>query len=308
MLLRPARENMLWIPGGDFQMGSDHHYPEERPAHHVHVEGFWMDPHPVTNAEFRRFVEATGYVTLAERTPDPAQFPGVPLDVLVPGSVVFQQPAGPVPLYDHAGWWAYVPGACWHQPEGPHSTLTGQDSHPAVHVAFEDALAYAAWAGKMLPGEAEWEYAARGGLHGATFAWGDEERPQGRVMANTWHGRFPWENLDPHGFPRTSPVGTYPANGYGLHDMTGNVWEWTLDPFQPQHVIRHVKSCCTPLNTRAGTGGTRERRVIKGGSHLCAPNYCFRYRPASRQGQEVDSSTSHLGFRCIVRGAGNAPI
>jgi len=223
--IQPSRDAMRWIPGGVFLMGSDHHYPEERPAHRVHVDGFWMDPHPITNAQFHRFVEETAYVTLAERAPNPADFPGVSPDVLVPGSLVFQQPDGPVPLDHYGSWWAYVPGACWRHPEGPHSILAGRGEHPVLHIAFEDARAYATWVGKNLPTEAEWEYAARGGLDGAVFAWGNEERPQGRAMANTWQGTFPWENLGLDGYECTSPVGVYPPNGYGLWDMTGNVWE-----------------------------------------------------------------------------------
>lgn len=299
----PPPGAMLWIPGGTFQMGSDHHYPEERPAHRVHVDGFWMDPHPVTNAQFRRFAGETGYVTLAERTPDPADFPSVTPQALVPGSLVFQLPPSPVGPHDYAAWWAYVPGACWRHPEGPGSTLAGRDEHPAVHVAFEDAAVYAAWADKDLPTEAEWEYAARGGLEGATFAWGDEEHPRGRLLANTWQGRFPWENLAADGYERTSPVGAFPPGGYGLLDMIGNVWEWTRDYYTLRHAERVARRCCLPRNPRVDefAGGGRARRVIKGGSHLCAPSYCFRYRPAARQGQEADSSTSHLGFRCVVR-------
>ena len=306
--IHSSSDAMQWIPAGMFLMGSDHHYPEERPAHNVHVDGFWMDPSPITNTQFQRFIEETGYVTLAERPPDPTDFPGVPPDVLVPGSLVFQQPAGPVPLAHYGVWWAYVPGACWHHPEGPHSTLAGREDHPVVHIAFEDAQAYATWAGKELPTEAEWEYAARGGLDGIVFAWGNEELPQGRPMANTWQGAFPWQNLAVDGYERTSPVAVFPPNGYGLWDMTGNVWEWTSDPFTGRHAEPSGKACCTPRSPRVdrppaelGGGEVRGQRVIKGGSHLCAPNYCFRYRPSARQGQEVDSSTSHVGFRCILR-------
>jgi formylglycine-generating enzyme required for sulfatase activity len=291
-------------------MGSNDFYPEERPVHRVTVDGFWIDEHPVTNAEFRRFVTATGYLTVAERPLNPADYPEAEPSLLVPGSAVFQQPSVPVGLDDHTRWWRYVPGACWQKPEGPGSTLDGRDHHPVVHVAYEDAEAYARWAGKELPTEAEWECAARGGLEGATFTWGDEFAPGGRMMANTWQGEFPWQNLALDGYVGTSPVKRFPPNGYGLFDMAGNVWEWTSDYFVPQHgKVSHA--CCVPRNPRidnaraslvAGQPGSHiPRRVIKGGSHLCAPNYCMRYRPAARQGETIETSTSHIGFRCIAR-------
>jgi formylglycine-generating enzyme required for sulfatase activity len=302
---------MVWIPGGAFLMGSDDFYPEERPAHRVTVDGFWMDEHPVTNAEFRRFVKITGYVTLAERHPDPANYPGVEPGLLVPGSLVFHRPSRPVTLNDARAWWAYVPGASWKQPEGPGSSLAGRARHPVVHVAFEDAEAYAAWAGKALPTEAEWEFAARGGLEGAPFIWGDEFAPDGRLLANTWQGQFPWQNLKADGYEGTSPVNSFPANGYGLFDMAGNVWEWTGDFFTPRHAGASERPCCIPRNPRVDSpaqsylsnqpGAHIPRKVLKGGSHLCAPNYCLRYRPAARQGETVDTSTCHIGFRCIVR-------
>jgi formylglycine-generating enzyme len=307
-VLRPMGD-MLWIPAGSFQMGSDDHYPEEAPAHEVRVDGFWMDRTPVTNAEFRRFVEATGYVTLAERTPLAADYPGARPEMLVAGSVVFQKARRGVDLGDCHNWWRYVPGANWRHPEGAKSSLKGRLAHPVVHVAFEDAEAYANWVGKTLPTEAEWEYAARGGLEGAEFAWGDDLHPNGRMMANTWQGQFPWQNLRTDGFERTSPVGSFPPNGYGVVDMIGNVWEWTSDWYQEHGRIQ--KRCCTLVNPH---GGSRDasvnprsasvgipRRVTKGGSFLCAPNYCRRYRPAARMAQEIDTSTCHLGIRCIVR-------
>jgi formylglycine-generating enzyme required for sulfatase activity len=282
---------MRWIDGGEFAMGSVDFYPEESPVRRVTVDGFWMDEHPVTVAEFRRFVKASEYVTVAERPLDPADYPDADPNLLVPGSLVFQKAAGPVDLRDVRAWWAYVPGACWRRPEGPGSSVGGRERHPVVHVAFEDAEAYAAWAGKALPTEPEWERAARGGIESAVYAWGDDPEPRGRPMANTWQGRFPWENLRTDRYEGTSPVGAFPPNGFGLVDMTGNVWEWTGDPF-----TMDGGSCCGP------TGDERfPRRVIKGGSHLCAPNYCLRYRPAARQGETVDSSTSHIGFRCVVR-------
>jgi formylglycine-generating enzyme required for sulfatase activity len=281
---------MTWIPGGSFVMGSNDFYREERPMRREHVDGFWIDTRPVTNAEFRQFIDATGYVTLCERPPDPAMYPDADPALLVPGSLVFQKPAGPVSLRDNRAWWAYLPGADWRHPEGPGSTLEGRDHHPVVHAAYEDALAYAAWDGKELPTEAEWEYAARGGLDGAAYAWGDEATPGGRIMANTWQGRFPWENLEADGYAGTSPVDAFPANGYGLYDMIGNVWEWTASALAPD------TSCCAPSSP-----GGEARRVVKGGSHLCAPNYCLRYRPAARQGEAIDTSTCHIGFRCVMR-------
>jgi len=285
---------MIRVAGGRFVMGADRFYPEERPARPAAVDGFWIDRFPVTNADFARFVGETGYITFAERPPDPAAYPDADPELLVPGSSVFTKPPGPVSLRDMRAWWAYVPGADWRHPEGPDSALTGRQDHPVVHVAYEDALAYAAWAGKELPSEAEWEFAARGGLDAAPYAWGHEFMPDGRQMANTWQGRFPWENLNQDGYEGTSPVDAFPPNGYGLYDMIGNVWEWTASPFDRPRVA----SCCAPA---AETDATT-RRVVKGGSHLCAPNYCLRYRPAARQGQTPDTSTSHIGFRCIVRG------
>lgn len=304
---------MAWVPGGTFLMGSADFYPEERPVHRVSVDGFWIDTSPVTVAEFRQFVAATGYVTLAERPLDASDYPDADPDLLVPGSLVFQPTAGPVDLRDYRSWWAYVPGACWRHPRGPRSDCSGLARHPVTHVAYEDAEAYAAWAGKELPTEAEWEHAAHGGLVGAVYAWGNEFAPGGQMMANTWQGAFPWQNLLTDGYEGTSPVGAFPANAYGLYDMTGNVWEWTCDYFTPRHPAEAAHACCAPRNPRvtepepsriAGEPGAHLRRkVIKGGSHLCAPNYCLRYRPAARQGEAVDTSTSHLGFRCIRRAA-----
>ena len=290
-------KGMRWIPAGSFVMGSEDFYPEEQPVRTVAVDGLWMDEHPVTNLEFGRFVKATGYVTVAERPPDPAAFPGADPDVLVPGSLVFQRSDGPVDLRDFRNWWAYVPGAHWRRPEGPGSNFGGRERHPVVHVAHADAEAYAAWAGKALPTEAEWERAARGGLDGAVFAWGDEFAPGGRMMANTWQGEFPWQNLLADGYEGTSPVGSFRPNGYGLLDMTGNVWEWTCDDFTPDHATPAPRPCCVPV----AEGETAPRKVIKGGSHLCAPSYCLRYRPAARQSETVDTGTGHIGFRCVLR-------
>jgi sulfatase modifying factor 1 len=289
---------MVWVEGGEFSMGSEDFYPEEGPVRQTEVVGFWIDPHPVTAGEFRRFVRETGYATLAERPLDPAAYPDADPDLLVPGSLVFRKTSGPVPLNDVRSWWEYVPGAFWKKPGGPGTTINGRDRHPVVQVAYEDAEAYATWSGKALPTEAEWEYAARGGLDGAAFAWGDEQFPNGKPMANTWQGDFPWQNLKADGFEGTSPVGTFAPNGYGLYDATGNVWEWTSDWFRADR-SEEARPCCAPP---VRPGEQFPRKVIKGGSHLCAPNYCLRYRPAARQSETVDTSTGHIGFRCVVRG------
>jgi formylglycine-generating enzyme len=290
------RVEMVSLPGGTFAMGSDEFYPEERPVREVSVGAFAIDRRPVTVAEFRRFVTETGYTTLAERPPDPAAYPAADPALLQPGSLVFRRAPGPVPLDDVTRWWRYEPGARWSAPEGPGTHVRGRHRHPVTHVAYEDALAYARWAGKDLPTEAEWEYAARGGLEGARFAWGDELTVGGRVVANWWQGRFPWENTRADGYEGTSPVGAFAPNGYGLFDVCGNVWEWTRD-VAGAPAERPV--CCAAAAEQPP--GEFERRVIKGGSHLCAPNYCLRFRPAARQFETVDTSTSHIGFRCVVR-------
>jgi formylglycine-generating enzyme len=302
---------MVWVPDGTFLMGSDAFYPEERPVHMVTVSGFWMDEHAVTVAEFARFVADTGYVTVAERALDPALYPTAAPELLVPGSLVFAQPPGPVPLSDPRNWWTWVPKAQWRHPEGPGSATRGREQHPVTHVAHEDAAAYAAWAGKSLPSEAEWEHAARGGLDGAVYSWGDEFEPDGEAMANTWRGRFPWQNLSSRGRPGTQPVKSYPPNRFGLFEMTGNVWEWTSDFFTPRH-RGGAPGCCPSRDPRVVAPDSQDvlrpdghipRRVVKGGSFLCAPNYCLRYRPAARQGQAVETSSAHLGFRCVRREA-----
>ncbi|MBM9459894.1 formylglycine-generating enzyme family protein [Nocardioides sp. zg-536] len=297
-------------------MGSARFYAEERPVHRRRVEAFEIDRHPVTVAQFRRFVAATGHVTTAERAPDAADYPDALPELLVPGAMVFTPPAHPVPLHDPGAWWSWVPGASWRQPQGPGSTVPGED-HPVTQVSYDDASAYAAWAGLSLPTEAEWEHAARGGLVQATYAWGEEAMPGGRVLANTWHGQFPHQNRAPDGHTGTSPIGSYPANGYGLHDMCGNVWEWTSDVWTPDHsaaartgpataVAAATPSCCAPPAPRAPLPEPPAAHVVKGGSHLCAPSYCLRYRPAARQAQTTDAATTHLGFRCVRRPASRA--
>lgn len=291
-------------------MGSDHHYEEEAPAHKVAVDGFWIDKYLVTNAQFQKFVKATGYVTLAERPANPDDYPGADPALLQPASIVFTSPQGQVDLGNHYNWWQYVLGADWRHPEGPESSIKGRAQHPVTHVAYEDAAAYAQWVNKTLPTEAEWEFAARGGLDGKAFAWGDELYPKGKFMANTFQGRFPYRNSKEDGYEGTSPVGTFPVNGYGLSDMIGNVWEWTTDWYQDHRQIEKPP-CCTLENPR---GGDRDqshdpslgdvhipRKAVKGGSFLCTPDYCQRYRPAARMAQGVDTATCHMGFRCIVR-------
>jgi formylglycine-generating enzyme required for sulfatase activity len=303
---------MSWIPGGSFLMGSDSHYPEEAPAHPVSVSGFWMDATAVTNADFAQFVTQTGYVTLAERPLDPQQYPGADPELLTPGGLVFHKTRRPVDLGNFRNWWSYIPGACWRNPEGPGSSIADRQDHPVVQIAFEDAEAYARWAGKQLPTEAEWERAARGGLDGAEFAWAGELAPGGHHLANTWQGEFPWQNLRLDGFDGTAPVRSYPSNGYGLYEMTGNVWEWTTDWFRDRHKKPNLhKPCCVAADPH---GPSIEhsydpcmpkvriaRKVIKGGSFLCAPNYCRRYRPAARHPQMIDTATCHVGFRCVLR-------
>jgi formylglycine-generating enzyme len=310
---RPAESRfsgMVWISGGTFLMGSDKHYPEEAPVHRVSVDGFWMDRTPVTNADFLRFLTATGYQTYAEIPPRAEDYPGALPAMLYAGSMVFLRPRRRVEL-GGCSWWQFLAGADVRHPLGPESSIESLENHPAVHVAYSDVEAYAKWAGKELPTEAEWEFAARGGLDGAEYAWGDELYLQGRHMANTWQGEFPWQNLRSDGYECTSPVDAFPSNGYGLLDMIGNVWEWTTDWYSPRHLDVPQKTCCAPHNPRGGPEHasfdlqqpevTIPRKVLKGGSHLCAPNYCRRYRPAARYAHPIDTSTCHIGFRCIVR-------
>lgn len=308
--IRPPRPGMVWIPGGVFLMGSDRHYREEGPAHVVQVDPFWMDRHPVTNNQFRRFVEATGHVTVAEERLDPRDYPGAPFSAQQPGSLVFVKPSGPIDLGDPRYWWIFTRQADWQHPQGPHSSIEDLGDHPVVHVAYRDAEAFAAWAGKQLPTEAEWEFAARGGLEGAEFPWGDKPNPGGRFLANFWQGEFPWQNLASDGYGGTSPVNAFPPNRYGLHDMVGNVWEWTADWYRPRHVESHTGGTVL-FNPHGGrmiesldpvdSVVRMPRKVLKGGSHLCARNYSYRYRPAARLGHPIAVSASDVGFRCIVR-------
>jgi formylglycine-generating enzyme required for sulfatase activity len=305
---------MRLLDGGTFLMGSNLHYPEEAPTRAVAVGPIHIDVRPVTNREFAQFVAASGHVTAAEIAPDPAAYPGMRAELARPGSLVFRPTTGPVGLDDASNGWEFRIGADWRHPLGPESSIDGLGDHPIVHVTAADAEAYARWAGKQLPTEAEWEFAARGGLHAADYAWGDTLAPGGAMLANYWQGEFPWQNTRADGYERTSPVGSYPPNGFGLYDMIGNVWEWTADWYRTWDGDLAAKPCCVPRDPRGGseaasvdvaTPGVRiGRRVLKGGSHLRAPNYCQRYRPAARQPQTVDTSSSHIGFRCVVRRGG----
>jgi sulfatase modifying factor 1 len=305
-----AQAASILLPAGEFLMGSDAHYAEERPAHRRKVDAFAMDETCVTNAAFAAFVSATGYATVAERPLDPRLYPGADPANLEPGSLVFRMTDGPVDTSDYRNWWRWTPGASWRHPEGPGSDIGDRWEHPVVHVAFEDAEAYARWAGQDLPTEAEWEYAARGGLDGAEFAWGAELAPDGVHQANTWQGPFPWRNFGADGFEGTCPVRSFAPNGYGLYEMCGNVWEWTTDWFAARHdPDAGQPTCCG--GSRAGAIEASfdpaqpririPRKVVKGGSFLCAPSYCRRYRPAARHAQMVDTGMSHIGFRCVRR-------
>jgi len=298
---------MIHIAGGTFAMGETRFYPEEGPVRDVTVDDFFMDAVPVTNRQFSRFVDDTGYMTTAEVPPDPAAYPGADPAMLVAGSLVFKAPRNAGEMRFWGDWWHYVPGACWHRPDGAAALTDAQLDHPVVHVSFSDASAFADWAGKRLPTEAEWEFAARGGLPGAAYSWGEEFEPDGQVMANTWNGNFPMADIDGKQVG-TSPVKSYPPNGYGLFDMIGNVWEWTADYWAERHPS--APSCCKPSAPQRSAAEASfdpmqpnikiARKVLKGGSHLCAPSYCRRYRPAARQPEMVDSATSHLGFRCVA--------
>lgn len=287
---------LVSIPAQTTVLGSDAHYPEEAPAREVTVDAFSIQVHQVTNADFGAFVAATGYLTVAERPLDPADYPNAPAENLQPGSMVFHRTSGPVDLRHLSQWWTWTPGANWNHPRGPRSSLTNRADHPVVHIAYEDAEAYAAWAGLALPTEAQWEVAARGGLAGATYTWGDEPEPRGRALANYWHGEFPY--LPDTGYGQTRPVGSFPPNDYGLYDTAGNVWEWTTDWWTD---TRAVESCCAADSYDPEQPQFQvPRRVVKGGSFLCADSYCMRYRPAARRPQAVDTGMSHIGFRCVA--------
>jgi sulfatase modifying factor 1 len=304
--------DMVRLPGGTFSMGSTRFYPEEAPVRRVRVDPFAIDAAPVTNSAFAAFVAATSYVTMAERAPDPKDYPGMDPALAQPGSLVFEKTAGPVDMTDVSQWWHFRLGAHWRHPLGPGSSVDDLGDHPVVHVTHADAEAFAQWAGKALPTEAEWEFAARGGLEDADYAWGNELAPGGAMLANYWQGRFPFANQMLDGFERTSPVGTYPANGYGVYDLIGNVWEWTADWYATPSVLRGKTGpkCCAIANPRGarrqdsfdpGEAARIPRKVLKGGSHLCAESYCQRYRPAARHAQPIDSATTHIGFRCVTR-------
>lgn len=294
---------MKWVPGGTFQMGSEEGQPDEKPVHEVTVDGFWMDTYELTNEEFEKFVKATGYVTIAERKPRQEDFPDAPPEALVPGAIVFTPPPGQVPLTDHMAWWRYVPGANWRHPEGPESTIKGREKHPVVQVAWFDAMAYAKWAGKRLPTEAEWEFAARGGKEKLTYIWGNEKTPDGKWLANIWQGSFPNGNTLQDGFKLQSPVGSFAPNGYGLYDMAGNVWEWTSDWYMPDYYAKSPKQ--NPQGPQESYDPNEPgvwKRITRGGSYLCTEAYCWGYRPAMRMKTSPDTGLNHTGFRCVRNG------
>jgi sulfatase modifying factor 1 len=303
----PAPTGMVWIPGGTFWMGcADCQMPDALPLHLVTVDGFWMDETPVTNAQFEKFVKATGYKTIAERAPDPKDFPGADPKMLVPGSAVFTAPPMDVPLNNHLQWWRYVPGASWRHPEGPGSTIKGREDHPVVQIAWDDAMAYAKWAGKRLPTEAEYEFAARGKLDRHRYAWGNELKPGGRWPANIWQGRFPAKNINEDGYDRTSPVKAFPPNGFGLYDVGGNVWQWCSDWYRPDYfqtqANRTTRNPQGPTDSFDPQEPGLPKRVQKGGSFLCSDQYCVRYLVGSRGKGAIDSGSSNVGFRCVRSG------
>jgi formylglycine-generating enzyme required for sulfatase activity len=314
----PAPEGMVWIPGGEFSMGSDVASEsmcglpgttmDSQPIHRVYVDGFWMDKTDVTNDQFEKFVKATKYITIAERTPTAAEFPGAPPENLVAGSVVFTPPDHPVSLLDHYQWWSYVKGASWRHPLGPKSDLKGKEKYPVVQIAYEDAAAYAKWAGKRLPTEAEFEFAARGGLEGKLYAWGNELRPGGKWMANIFQGQFPYKDTGADGFVGIAPVAQFPTNGYGLYDMAGNVWEWCSDWYRPDYYAQLASAGGVARNPQGPESSfdpsepTQQKRVMRGGSFLCTDQYCTRYMVGTRGKGEISSGSNHLGFRCVQPG------
>jgi sulfatase modifying factor 1 len=296
-----AKAGMQWIDGASFAMGSDAAYREEAPVRTVTLDGFWIDTFEVTNLQFKAFVDATDYITVAERVPDPALIPGAPPDMLKPGSVMFRQPEALISR-NMMQWWIYKPGADWRHPEGPGTTIEGKMDYPVVHIAFEDAQTYAAWAGRSLPTEAQWELAARSKSDGTTYAWGDARVPEGKHQANTWQGIFPLQNTQDDGHIGASPVGCFPGNAYGLFDMIGNVWEWTADYYASGHNAAQTLNPQGPT-AQASFDPSQSQfpvRVIKGGSFLCAPNYCMRYRPSARQAQDTGLGSDHIGFRTVL--------
>jgi formylglycine-generating enzyme required for sulfatase activity len=295
---------MVWIPGGTFWMGGDDSsMGDATPVHEVTLDGFWIDRTELTNRQFAEFVAATGYVTVAERRPDPRDFPDVPPEKLVPGSLVFTPPSGEVSLENPLAWWSYVPDASWKHPEGPGTTIEGKDDYPVVQVCWDDAVAFARWAGKRLPTEAEWEFAARGGKARSRFIWGDEPRPSGKWQANIWQGRFPDRGSPEDGFNRTAPVRSFPANAFGLFDMAGNVWEWCSDWYRPGYDIGQTRNPTGPSSSFDPNEPRVPKRVQRGGSFLCTDQYCTRYLPGARGKGAVDSAASHVGFRCALSAA-----
>jgi len=296
---------MIRIPGGTFRMGSDKHYPEEAPVHRVAVDGFWIDRTPVTNRQFKQFVNATGHVTEAQIVPDPKDYPGALKEMLYAGSLVFSPLPEITDLTDWSQWWSFMRGANWRHPLGPKSDIKGKENYPVVHIAYEDALAYATWAGKRLPTEAEWEFAARGGLTGKPFVWGDEFRPNGKWMANTYQGQFPLKDNGEDGHVGVTAVAQFPPNGYGLYDMAGNVWQWTNDWYRPDYYEQLAASSSIARNPQGPaspydpTEPTEKKKVQRGGSFLCTDQYCSRYIVGTRGKGEVSTGTNHLGFRCV---------
>jgi len=310
-----APKGMVWIPGGEFSMGSEAAGEslcavpgvtrDAQPIHRVYVDGFWMDTTEVTNEQFEQFVKATGYITIAEQTPKAEDFPGAPPENLVAGSTVFTPTPQPVPLNDHFQWWRYQKGANWRHPEGPRTEIRGRKNYPAVHIAFDDAQAYAKWAGKRLPTEAEFEFAARGGLTGKIYPWGDELRPDGKVMANTFQGPFPVKDTGEDGFPGLAPVAQFPPNGYGLYDISGNIWEWCSDWYRPDYFSQLAAQGGVARNPSGPDTAfdpvepTEKKHVQRGGSFLCTDQYCSRYMVGTRGKGESSTGSNHLGFRCV---------
>jgi formylglycine-generating enzyme required for sulfatase activity len=312
-----APDGMVWVPGGEFNMGTDdsQSFPNERPAHRVKMDGFWMDRHDVTNDEFKKFADATGYITTAEKKPDweemkkqlPSGTPKPDGSLLVPGSLVFVGTTNEVDLRDVSQWWRWTPGASWRHPGGPNTDIKGRGNYPVVQISWEDAVAYSKWAGKRLPTEAEWEYAARGGLENKRYPWGDEFTPKGKYMANVWTGKFPYLNTKEDGFEGLAPVESFPPNNYGLYDMAGNAWQWCADWYRADvhQQLKDTGGVCSvnppgPLGSYDPLEPYAPKRVLKGGSYLCNDAYCESYRPSARRGETPDTGMSHISFRCVM--------